>query len=230
MKMRLIILLFLLFTNIGLYSKGHAIENATEMSSNDNEVRITFLSQKFNISKDAFSLAIKGYEKLKQLGQINNSVYLTIVDFSKPSNTERFYVIDMLKEQVIIKTLVAHGKNSGTLIPSEFSNKMKSLKSSLGFYVTGNTYRGKHGTSLILDGVEKGINDQAKNRAIVLHGANYVSNNLVSDGLTPIGRSFGCPAVPNNKVKSIITTIKGGTCLFVYAPNTEYTQKSLLAK
>jgi len=228
--MRLIILLFLLFTNIGLYSKGHAIENATEMSSNDNEVRITFLSQKFNISKDAFSLAIKGYEKLKQLGQINNSVYLTIVDFSKPSNTERFYVIDMLKEQVIIKTLVAHGKNSGTLIPSEFSNKMKSLKSSLGFYVTGNTYRGKHGTSLILDGVEKGINDQAKNRAIVLHGANYVSNNLVSDGLTPIGRSFGCPAVPNNKVKSIIATIKGGTCMFVYAPNSEYAQKSMLAK
>jgi hypothetical protein len=200
------------------------------MSSNDNEEKIVNFSLKFHISEAAIRLAIKGYEKLMELGQINNRAYLTIVDFSKPSNTERFYVIDMLKEQLIIKTLVAHGKNSGTLIPKEFSNKMASLKSSLGFYITGGTYLGKHGTSLILEGVEKGINDQAKNRAIVLHGANYVSNDIVSDGHSPIGRSFGCPAVPNNKVKSIIATIKGGTCLFVYAPNSEYTQKTLLAK
>ena len=215
---------------MGLFSKNHAVVHTSATSLYDNEDRIAYLSQKFNINKAAISLAIKGYEKLRELGQISNSMYLTIVDFSKPSNTERFYVIDMLKEQLVIKTLVAHGKNSGALIPSEFSNKMSSLKSSLGFYVTGNTYRGKHGTSLILDGVEKGINDQAKNRAIVLHGANYVSSNLVSDGQTPIGRSFGCPAVPNNKVKSIIATIKGGTCMFVYAPNSEYAQKSMLAK
>lgn len=215
---------------MGLFSKNHTVVHTSAASLYDNEDRIAYLSQKFNINKAAISLAIKGYEKLRELGQISNSMYLTIVDFSKPSNTERFYVIDMLKEQLVIKTLVAHGKNSGALIPSEFSNKMSSLKSSLGFYVTGNTYRGKHGTSLILDGVEKGINDQAKNRAIVLHGANYVSSNLVSDGQTPIGRSFGCPAVPNNKVKSIIATIKGGTCMFVYAPNSEYAQKSMLAK
>lgn len=215
---------------MGLFSKNHAVVHTSAASLYDNEDRIAYLSQKFNINKAAISIAIKGYEKLRELGQISNSMYLTIVDFSKPSNTERFYVIDMLKEQLVIKTLVAHGKNSGALIPSEFSNKMSSLKSSLGFYVTGNTYRGKHGTSLILDGVEKGINDQAKNRAIVLHGANYVSSNLVSDGQTPIGRSFGCPAVPNNKVKSIIATIKGGTCMFVYAPNSEYAQKSMLAK
>jgi hypothetical protein len=230
MKKRLIILSLLLFINIGLFSKDTAIVNTTEMSSNDNEERIANLSQKFHISEAAIRFAIKGYEKLKQLGQINNSAYLTIVDFSKPSNTERFYVIDMIKEQLIIKTLVAHGKNSGTLIPREFSNKIASLKSSLGFYVTGGTYLGKHGTSLILDGVEKGINDQAKNRAIVLHGANYVNNDIVRDGHTPIGRSFGCPAVPNNQVKTIIATIKGGSCLFVYAPNSEYTQKSHLAK
>jgi hypothetical protein len=230
MKKRLIILTLLLFINIGLFSNNHAVDHTTEMSLHVNEDRIAYLSQKFNINKAAISLAIKGYEKLRELGKISNSMYLTIVDFSKPSNTERFYVIDMLKEQLVIKTLVAHGKNSGTLIPSEFSNKISSLKSSLGFYVTGNTYRGKHGTSLILDGVEKGINDQAKNRAIVLHGANYVSSNMINDGNTPIGRSFGCPAVPNNKVKSIIATIKGGTCMFVYAPNTEYAQKSMLAK
>jgi hypothetical protein len=230
MKKRLIILFFLLFINIGLFSKEHAIVHTTEMSSNVNEEKIVKFSLKFQISEAAIRLAIKGYEKLMELGQINNSAYLTIVDFSKPSNTERFYVIDMLKEQLIIKTLVAHGKNSGTLIPKEFSNKIASLKSSLGFYITGGTYLGKHGTSLILEGVEKGINDQAKNRAIVLHGANYVSNEIVSDGHSPIGRSFGCPAVPNNKVKSIIATIKGGTCLFVYAPNWEYTQKTLLAK
>lgn len=224
MKKRLIILFILLFINIGLFS------NQPIIPSNDNEVRVSYLSKKFDINEVAVRLAIKGYEKLKQLGQINNSKYLTIVDYSKPSNTERFYVIDMLLEQVIIKTLVAHGKNSGNLIPINFSNKIASLKSSLGFYVTGNTYSGKHGTSLILDGVEQGINDQAKNRAIVIHGANYVNDDLISDGRSRIGRSFGCPAVPNNKVKNIIATIKGGSCLFVYAPNLEYTQKSILAK
>lgn len=224
MKKRSIILFFLLFINIGLFSKQPIIP------SNDNEGRVTYLSKKFDINEAAVRLALKGYEKLKELGQINNRKYLTIVDYSKPSNTERFYVIDMLLEQVIIKTLVAHGKNSGNLIPVNFSNKIASLKSSLGFYVTGNTYSGKHGTSLILDGVEQGINDQAKNRAIVIHGANYVNDDLISDGRSPIGRSFGCPAVPNNKVKNIITTIKGGSCLFVYAPNLEYTQKSILAK
>ena len=224
MKKRTIILFFLLFINIGLFS------NQPIITYNDNEGRVTYLSKKFDINEAAVRLAIKGYEKLKELGQINNSQYLTIVDYSKPSNTERFYVIDMFLEQLVIKTLVAHGKNSGNLIPINFSNKISSLKSSLGFYVTGNTYSGKHGTSLILDGVEQGINDQAKNRAIVIHGANYVNDDLMSNGRSSVGRSFGCPAVPNNKVKNIIATIKGGTCLFVYAPNLEYTQKSILAK
>ena len=230
MKKRLSILFFLLFINIGLFSKEHAIGKSMERPTNELESRISYLSQKFDISEAAVRLALKGYEKLKELGQINNNAYLTIIDFSKPSNIERFYVIDMIKVQVIIKTLVAHGKNSGTLIPKEFSNNISSLKSSLGFYVTGNTYLGKHGKSLILEGVEKGIKDQAKNRAIVLHGASYVNSEIIGDGHTPIGRSFGCPAVPNNKVKSIIATIKGGTCMFVYAPNSSYMEKSQLAK
>lgn len=230
MKKRLTILFLLLLLNIGLFSNHPSTNSIGTPNSIGEEEMYANWSQQFHINLEAIKLGIKGYKKLIALGQINNSKYLTIVDFSKPSNAERLFIIDMLSQQVILKTLVAHGKNSGTLMANAFSNKMSSLKSSLGFYLTGNTYQGKHGTSLVLDGVEQGINDQAKSRAIVLHGADYVSNRFSGDDKNPIGRSFGCPAVPNNQVKSIISIIKGGTCLFVYAPNLEYTQKSMLAK
>ena len=153
--------------------------------------------------------------------------YLTIADFGKPSNEERFYIIDMQNQVMLMQTLVAHGRNSGILFAKSFSNKSASFQSSLGFYVTGNPYNGKHGTSLELNGVEQGINDQAKQRAIVIHGADYVSKNFVkTQGYA--GRSLGCPAVPNKEVKAIIQAIKGASCLFVYAPNSNYLKKSAL--
>ena len=191
--------------------------------------KVMSLAAKLDIGLDALRMAMKGYETLKENGTISNSQYLTIVDYSKPSNTNRFYVIDMFSEQLVIKSLVAHGKNSGTIIPTIFSNKDASLKSSLGFFVTGSTYKGKHGTSLQLEGVEQGINDHAKNRAIVIHGAKYVSDQIVQEGGS-IGRSFGCPAVPNEQVATIIATIKEGACLFIYAPDKIYLEHSLLIK
>lgn len=192
------------------------------------EEKLVKLSEKLNINNEALSLAVKGYEKLKGLGRISNLRYLTIADFSKPSSEERLYVVDMLLEQVVIQTLVAHGRNSGTLFANLFSNKNASHQSSLGFYITGNAYKGKHGNALELNGMEEGINDQAKNRAIVIHGANYVSDAFIKQQ-GYIGRSQGCPAVPNNKVSEIIAAIQGASCMFIYAPNKEYLQKSSLA-
>jgi len=187
------------------------------------------LSEKLNINSEAFKLAIKGFEKLKEQGRISNVRFLTIIDYSKPSNEQRLYVVDMVAEEVIIKTLVAHGKNSGWLYANNFSNRNASFQSSLGFYVTGNIFYGKHGTTLELEGMEEGINDQAKHRAIVLHGADYVSEELVrQQGF--IGRSLGCPAVPYYKVHEIIETIQGASCMFVYAPSKDYIDKSQLTK
>jgi hypothetical protein len=179
------------------------------------------------IPTEVIELAYKGYEKLKLMGKLTNSKYLTIADLSKSSKEERLFIIDMSNMQVVLKSLVAHGKNSGVQFAEHFSNKVSSYQTSLGFYITGNLYKGKHGNSLQLEGVEPGINDHAMQRAIVIHGADYVSNALVSkQGY--IGRSQGCPAVPKDKVNSIIQTIKGASCLFIYAPDRNYISRSSL--
>lgn len=194
---------------------------------NNLEVTNTSLSEKFNINSKAFVLAIKGYEKLKQLGKIANQRYLTIADMSLASSKPRLYIIDLVKQELLIQTFVAHGRNSGLLFAKQFSNSIGSFQSSLGFYITGNPYKGKHGKSLILKGMEAGINDKAEQRAIVLHGADYANKGFVNlQGY--LGRSLGCPAVPNNQVEEIIKAIEGASCLFVYAPDKKYLQSSSL--
>lgn len=185
------------------------------------------LSNKLNINDEAVRLAVNGYQKLLEQGRLINQRYLTIADFSKPSNEERFYIIDMEAEETVIQTLVAHGKNSGTLFAKLFSNKNESNQSSLGFYITGNIYQGKHGKSLSLTGVEDGINDKAAKRAIVLHGAGYVSKAAIRQ-MGYLGRSQGCPAVPESQVQDIINTIQGESCLFIYAPDKNYQKHSKL--
>lgn len=187
----------------------------------------TSLAAKLHINTDAFILAMKGYKKLKQLGQVANQRYLTIADMSMASSHPRLYIIDMEKQELLLQTFVAHGKNSGLLFAEQFSNLVGSFKSSLGFYITGKPYQGKHGKSLVLKGVEAGINDKAEARAIVLHGADYANQGFVQQQ-GYLGRSLGCPAVPNNQVEAIIQAIQGASCLFVYAPNKQYLQKSSL--
>jgi hypothetical protein len=190
-------------------------------------VRIEVLANKFSISKEAIENAFFAYEKLKVSGQILNQRYLTIADFSKPSSEKRLFIIDINKMELVLQSLVAHGRNSGTLFAKAFSNRNESYQSSLGFYITGDIYSGKHGMSLQLLGIESGINDNAKKRAIVIHGADYVNNNIIKNQ-GYIGRSLGCPAVPQNEVKEIIQTIKGASLLYIYAPNNHYTKKSKL--
>lgn len=179
------------------------------------------------LSKDAFDNAFKGYEYLRSQGKLRNDDVLTIVDFSLPSSEKRLFVIDLKNQKVLFNTYVAHGRNSGKEIASQFSNDPESFKSSLGFYVTKNTYSGTHGFSLRLEGEEKGINDNALSRAIVMHSADYVNKDLInSQGY--IGRSLGCPALPKEVYKPIIEKIKDGSCLFMYSSQSNYITKSKL--
>jgi L,D-transpeptidase catalytic domain len=177
------------------------------------------------LSKDVFYSAIKGYNYLLQKNLIKNTDVLTIVDYSKSSSQKRLYVLDMNSGKILFNTLAAHGKNSGMDYASDFSNEESSNKTSLGFFITSNTYIGNNGYSLRLQGCEKGINDRAMERAIVMHGAGYVNENFVQNN-GYLGRSHGCPAIPQQISKSIIDVIKNGSCLFLYHPTKKYTTAS----
>jgi hypothetical protein len=170
--------------------------------------------QEKGLSQEAFDYASYGYSQLLDHGRLTKN-YLTICDMSQSSRQQRLYLIDMESHSLVLTTYVAHGKNSGGEYASRFSNRAESLQSSLGFYITNNTYFGEHGLSLRVTGLERGFNDNANHRAIVVHGAKYIGN-----GLT--GRSFGCPAVPAKESQKIIEIIKNGTCLFIYHPSRNY--------
>ncbi|HWC52977.1 MAG TPA: murein L,D-transpeptidase catalytic domain family protein [Chitinophagaceae bacterium] len=177
--------------------------------------------ENYGLSKNAFDYALKGYNYLLEKNKIKNEDYLTICDFSQSSRNKRLYVIDLKNGRLLINTYVAHGRNSGGEFATRFSNRPESLESSLGFYVTENTYFGEHGLSLKIRGVDKGFNDRAASRMIVLHGATYAESNFLSHNQF-LGRSFGCPAVPANESTSIINIIKNGTCFFIYHPTAKY--------
>jgi len=180
---------------------------------------------KLGLSKDAFTYAVEGFNYLLSSGKLKNDRILSIVDFSLPSSKKRLFVIDMENWKVLFNTYVSHGRNSGKEYARQFSNSPESFKSSLGFYITKGTYNGQHGYSLQLEGEEKGINDNALSRAIVMHSADYVNENIVKiQGY--VGRSLGCPALPEKLTKSIIETIKDGSCLFMFSPNSNYISKS----
>jgi hypothetical protein len=165
---------------------------------------------------------MNGMEKIKEL---QNKKIITVIDFSKPSTQERFFVIDLENKLVLYKSLVAHGRNSGENVAESFSNDSKSLKSCLGFFVTAETYTGKHGYSLRLDGLEPGINDNARQRTIVIHGADYVSKSFARQ-YGRLGRSWGCPVLPLESSKEIIDKISKGSCLFIYGLDPEYLKAS----
>jgi hypothetical protein len=170
------------------------------------------------LSQQAFDYAKKGLNTLIEEGKLLNDSIISIIDFSQPSNKKRLFIIDLRNYQVLFNTLVAHGRNTGREWATSFSNQNSSYKSSPGFYITRETYEGKNGFSLKLEGLENGINDNAYERGIVIHGASYVSNDFV-DAQGWIGRSQGCPAIPEQVSIPIINTIKNGTCLFVYHPS-----------
>lgn len=174
------------------------------------------------VSYKAFEQAMQGRSKISGIKKDN---LLVVIDFSKPSTDERLCVIDLGNETVLFRSHVAHGRNSGSNYATSFSNKPGSYQSSLGFYLTENTYQGKNGYSLRLNGLEKGINDKAKERAIVIHGSSYCNPSVIkSNGR--LGRSLGCPALPTALNKPIIDTIKDGTLIYIYADNDSYISSS----
>lgn len=176
-------------------------------------------------SFDAFSLAFKGYNNLRATTEELKKQLLTIVDFSLASSEKRLWVIDLAHKKVLFNDLVAHGRNSGNTFAKKFSNIPNTNMSSLGFYITGKTYHGKHGLSLFLNGMDKEYNTNARKRAIVMHGANYVSQDFVKK-YGRLGRSLGCPSLSMDIYQDVIETIREGSCLFIYFPDKQFVAKS----
>jgi hypothetical protein len=183
------------------------------------------LSQ-YGLSNEAFQFALKGFNKLKESGQLLNSSVLTIIDFSQSSKNKRLYVIDLYKKALLFNTYVAHGKNTGGEFAERFSNIPGTFQSSLGFYITENMAIGsKVGLSLLLKGIEKGFNDHAREREIIIHGADYATEDFIQRN-GRLGRSYGCPSLPPDMIKPVAETIKDGSLLFIYKNDESYIRKS----
>jgi hypothetical protein len=180
---------------------------------------------KGKLSYDAFRSAMTGYVNMRSQGLLNNNNVISIIDFQKPSTHKRLFVIDLAARKILFNTYTSHGKNTGDNIATDFSNVPESNKSSVGFYVTAETYLGKHGYSLRLEGKDASFNNNARRRAIVVHGADYVSEKFIKT-YGRLGRSQGCPALPQEISKDIIDTIKDGSLLFVYHNDNKYLTSS----
>lgn len=177
------------------------------------------------LSRQAFEYAWTGFYKLKKKGLLRRTGILSICDFSQSSSHQRLYVIDVRNRRMLYRTYVAHGINSGEEYASSFSNRMESCKSSLGFYVTTGTYTGINGLSLRIEGLDKGFNDNASRRSIVIHGASYVSLRILHK-YGVMGTTFGCPAIPSEMSSQIIPVVKHGSCFFIYYPSKKYLANS----
>jgi hypothetical protein len=173
------------------------------------------------LNKEAFEYAYVGYERLRKRHLLHKATVLSVCDFSQSSSAERMYVIDIFNKKLFYRTFVAHGINSGKEYACSFSNRRNSYKSSLGFYITRQTYHGGNGLSLRIQGMDRGFNDMAGRRNIVIHGAPYVSTRILKKyGL--MGTTFGCPAIPDEMSAKIIPVIKKGSCFFIYYPSQKY--------
>ena len=224
MKILFIFLLFLLlpFVNYSSVVEPDAVNPGLE------DIYSILNLSGTGLARNVFDLAIKGLKKLESNGKLLNPEILTIADYSQSSNKKRFYVIDLKNKKLLFNTFVAHGRKTGEEFAKYFSNEVGSLKTSLGFYITEQPITGSHtGFSLMIEGVEKGINDLAAKREIIVHGAEYATENFVKK-YGRLGRSLGCPALPPEMVKEVIEHIKGGTCLFLYNPDNQYIRTSSL--
>ena len=221
------IIIYLFFLLIPVVNTARVPEIHSEGTLNEDIYAAVSLAQT-GLARDVFDLAIKGLKKLTIEGKLNNPDIVTIADYSQSSNKKRLYVIDLKNRKLLFNTYVAHGRNTGDEYAKSFSNKEGSLKSSLGFFVTENPIIGSHtGFALMINGVEKGFNDNAEKRAIIIHAAEYATENFIKK-YGRLGRSLGCPALPPDMNKPIIESIKGGTCLFLYNPDNNYICSSSL--
>ena len=224
MLKHILMLMLLLVPTLNKVGSGHS---APVMDRQFDLYTTLKLAEK-GLPVEVFGLALKGYKKLESEGKLLHAGILTIADFSQSSKNKRFYVIDLKNASLLFNTYVAHGRNTGEEFATRFSNLMGSYQSSLGFFITKEKVRGANvGLSLILDGVEKGFNDNALKRAIVIHGATYATENFIRK-TGRLGRSYGCPSLPPELVGDIVETIKESTCLFIYHRDEIYLRKSSL--
>ena len=229
MKKVLIFFSMLLLASNNFAEENLMTENITENSQQPIEQKIVIdvksvydsLNIKNKIDYSIFQKAYLGYVQIPH----KNPGVLIIIDYTKPSNEERFYVLDLNKKKLVYSTRVAHSKNSGLEIPLEFSDDPNSYQSSLGFFVTLGEYNGAYGYSLRLKGLEENINANAEDRAIVIHGGDIVEDEYIKKfGFA--GRSLGCPVLPNSLTREIIDFIKHGRVLFIYGNDEEYIDES----
>ncbi|HLZ87125.1 MAG TPA: murein L,D-transpeptidase catalytic domain family protein, partial [Puia sp.] len=196
---------------VGVNSAG-ALRSARVAVSLADSARFDLLYENLDLqglalSREAYHRAVLGFLTMQITGLVRNPDVLSIVDFSLPSSQKRLFVIDMLNGRLLFNTFVAHGRNSGALMATRFSNRTNSYMSSLGFYLTGDPFFGSHGYSLRLQGIERGWNDHAFNRRIIMHPADYVSEEHIQQW-GYLGRSEGCPAIPEELNAPIIDEIK----------------------
>lgn len=194
-----------------------------------NKVYSDFVENNSNVPDlDSFKNGMMGYYKLSDQNAIEKNI-LTIIDFTLSSTKKRMWVLDMTNNKVLFNTVVAHGKNTGSEFATKFSNKVNSLQSSLGFYVTGETYYGKNGYSMFIDGMEKEFNSKARERYVVVHGASYANPSFVSK-LGRLGRSYGCPALPTAINNEIIDVIKDRSVIYIHSADKTYLKNSEMIK
>jgi len=231
-------LLLVAFHSIGIVQYSFSEESQGEISLEvhkkltrlnfEDSIRQMYTSmdlEHYNLSYDVFRYSMIGFYSLKQEGKLSDKNLLSIIDFSKSSTQKRFYMIDLNQQKITYHTYVSHGKNTGEDMAKQFSNTVHSNQSSLGFYITAETYTGSKGYSLKLDGADKGYNDNMRERAVVMHAADYVSEKWIrANGR--LGRSQGCPALPVEFSKAIIDTIKNGTAIFAYYQDENYLNSS----
>ena len=222
-----------LFAEIN-FSNDFNLNIKKKFSDMDIKLMYTELCLNDKVSFSCFNNAMHGLEKIEDLEIFDNSNnnLLVMVDYTKTSTEERLFIIDLRKKQLLISSLVTHGRGTGDLYATKFSNKNNSYSTSSGFYLTGNIYNGKHGESLELYGLEKGKNDNAKKRTIVMHSA-YYANKAFAEKYGRLGRSKGCLVLPTDLNAKIINLISGGVVLYVHTnfdENKEYDFSKLLSK
>jgi len=219
-------------TNINPEIEAIASSMNEEPAANSFKAEVAGLYSEFSTTNasiptmSVFEKAMKGYAELEENGKVGKKI-LTVIDFGLSSTKKRMWIMDMETKKVLFNTYVSHGKNSGGEFATKFSNTVNSLQSSLGFYVTAETYYGKNGLSLFIDGMEKGFNSNARKRYVVIHGADYAEPSFINR-VGRLGRSYGCPAVPNTIAKEVIGTIKQESVVYIHKNNKEYLKNSPL--
>ena len=217
--------LLLIFPHGCSYSPGSSLDTDLSLSADYYTSYITKIYDDLDTGRygrpelKVFKKALAGFLRLKEQSLVSSNI-IVMIDFSQSSDLERMWIVDLENMKITDQMLVSHGKNSGELFAENLSNTPSSYQSSPGFYVTGEIYYGRHGMSLYLDGMEPGINDKARERAIVMHSADYVSYDFVKQH-GRLGRSHGCPAIPVENHKQVLLSLAGGSCLFIYHPSIE---------